>query len=93
MKTKQIPAIVMLIAGFAVCIISFVNNFSFSSFIRTLFWALIGFYVLGYIIKIVLDISMKKLDDEQLTADDLGFTDGEILEDMDLGVIEDDGQE
>lgn len=93
MKTKQIPAIVMLIAGFAVCIISFLNNFSFSLFIRTLFWVLIGFYVLGYIIKIVLDINMKKLDDGQLTADDLGFTDGEILEDMDLGVIEDDEQE
>lgn len=93
MKTKQIPAIVMLIAGFAVCIISFVNNFSFSLFIRTLFWVLIGFYVLGYIIKIVLDINMKKLDDEQLTADDLGFTDGEILEDMDLGVIEEEEQE
>lgn len=94
MKTKTIPAIVMLVAGFAVCIISFVNNFSFSLFIRTLFFALIGFYVLGYIIKIVLDINMRKLDDEQLTADDLGFTDGEILEDMDLGVVvEDDEQE
>lgn len=94
MKTKTIPAIVMLAAGFAVCIISFVNNFSFSLFIRTLFFALIGFYVLGYIIKIVLDINMRKLDDEQLTADDLGFTDGEILEDMDLGVVvEDDEQE
>lgn len=94
MKTKAIPAIVMLVGCFAVCLISFVNNFGFSLFIRTLFCALIGFYVLGYIIKVVLDINMKKLDDDQLTADDLGFTDGEILEDMDLGtIVEDDVQE
>ncbi len=93
MKTKQIPAIVMLAAGFAVCIISFVNDFSFSLFIRTLFWALLGFYVLGYIIKIVLDINLKKMDEDQLTADDLGFTDGEILEDMDLGVIEEEDEQ
>lgn len=89
MKTKHIPAIVMLIAGFAMCIISFVNDFSFSFFIRALFLALIGFYILGYIIKIVLDINISKMDDEELTADDLGFTDGEILEDIDLEVVED----
>lgn len=92
MKTKHIPAIVMLIAGFAMCIISFVNDFSFSFFIRAMFFALLGFYILGYIIKVVLDINISKADDEELTADDLGFTDGEILEDIDLETIED-GQE
>lgn len=93
MKTKQIPAIVMLTAGFAVCIITFVNDYSLSFFIRTLFGALIGFYILGYIIKIVLDISIRKQREDDITADDLGFTDGEILEDMDLGVIEEEKQE
>ncbi len=92
MKTKHIPAMVMLIAGFAMCIISFVNDFSFSFFIRAMFFALLGFYILGYIIKIVLDINITKMNEDELTADDLGFTDGEILEDVDLEVIED-GQE
>lgn len=80
MKTKQIPAIVMLTAGFVLCIISYMNDFSLSYLIRSMFCVLIGFYILGYIIKIILDMNMTKLDDE-FTADDLGFVDGEILED------------
>lgn len=83
MKTKPIPAIVMLIAAFAMCIISYVNDFSLSFLIRAMFLVLIGFYILGYIIKIILDMNMSKLDDE-ITADDLGFADGEIIEDVDL---------
>ena len=93
MKTRAIPAIVMLVAGFAVCIVTFVNDYSISFFLRTLFWALIGFYILGYIIKIVLDMSIAKQREDDITADDLGFTDGEILEDMDLGVVEEELQE
>lgn len=80
MKTKQIPAIVMLAAGFVMCIISYVNDFSLSFLIKSMFFVLIGFYILGYIIKIILDMNMTQLDDE-FTADDLGFVDGEILED------------
>ena len=71
MKTKQIPAIVMLAAGFVLCIISYMNDFSLSYLIRSMFCVLIGFYILGYIIKIILDMNMTKLDDE-FTADDLG---------------------
>ncbi len=80
MKTKQIPAIVMLAAGFAMCIISYVNGYGISFLIRSMFWVLIGFYILGYIIKIILDRSISSLD-EEFTAEDLGFIDGEILED------------
>ncbi len=89
MKTKPIPAMVMLTAGFAFCVIAIVNDYSFSFLIRTLFWVLIGFYVLGYVIKIVLDRNMNKLDND-ITADDLGFADGEILEDMDMELVEED---
>ncbi len=80
MKTKQIPAIVMLTAGFAMCIISYVNDFSLSFLIHSMLLVLIGFYLLGCVIKIVLDRNMSKLDDE-VTAEDLGFIDGEIIED------------
>jgi len=82
MKTKQIPAIVMLTAGFAVCIISYINDYSLSFLIRALLGVLIGFYVLGFIIKIILDRSIATLD-EEVTADYLVFVDGEILEDED----------
>lgn len=87
MKTKPIPAIVMLTAGLAMCIIAMVYDYSFSFLVRALFWVLIGFYILGYVIKIILDMNMNKLDDE-ITAQDLGFADGEILEDMDMELVE-----
>jgi hypothetical protein len=40
--------------------------------------------VLGVVIKIILDMSVSKLDEEFISADDLGFTDGEIIEDMEF---------
>lgn len=82
MKTKTIPAIVMLTAGFAFCVISIANDYGFSFLIRSLLWVLLGFYALGYAIKVVLDINMNKLDDD-ISAADLGFEDGEIIEDED----------
>ena len=36
------------------------------------------------IIKIVLDMNVSQLDDEFVTAEDLGFADGEIIEDMEF---------
>ncbi len=83
MKTKQIPAIVMLTAGFAMCIISFVNDYSLLFFIPALFFVLVGFFIMGFVIKIILDMNMAKLDDK-VTAEDLGFIDGEILEDEEV---------
>ena len=47
MKTKQIPAIVMLAASFVLCIISYMNDFSLSYLSRSMFCVLIGFYILG----------------------------------------------
>lgn len=91
MKTKQIPAIVMLIAGFAMCIISYVNDFSLSFLIRAMLLTLVGFYILGYIIKVIFDMNMSQLDEKGITADDLGFADGEIIEDVEL--IDDGEQE
>lgn len=81
MKTKQIPALIMLIAGFVVCIVSYINGYGFLFLVRTLLWVLPGFYVLGLIIKVVFDRNLSVIDDDDFTADDLGFTDGEILED------------
>lgn len=84
MKTKQIPAIVTLFAAFAMCIISYVNDYSLSFFIRAMFFVLLGFFILGVVIKIVLDMTASQVDDEFVTADDLGFADGEIIEDMEF---------
>uniref|UniRef100_N2BKN9 Uncharacterized protein n=1 Tax=Eubacterium plexicaudatum ASF492 TaxID=1235802 RepID=N2BKN9_9FIRM len=84
MKTKQIPALVTLVAAFAMCIISYVNDYSLSFFIRTMFLVLVGFFILGMVIKIILDLNVSQLDEEFVTAEDLGFADGEIIEDMEF---------
>lgn len=84
MKTKQIPAIVTLFAAFAMCIISYVNDYSLSFFIRAMFFVILGFFILGVVIKIVLDMTVSQVDEEFVTADDLGFADGEIIEDMEF---------
>ena len=55
MKTKQVPAIIMLVAGFITCIISIVQHMEFGDFVKTLFIVLICFYILGGIVKIILD--------------------------------------
>lgn len=84
MKTKQIPAIVMLTAGFAMCIISYINDFSLSFLIRAMLLTLVGFYLLGYVIKVIFDRNMSQIDDVRITAEDLGFVDGEIIEDVEF---------
>ena len=47
MKTKGIPAVVMLLAGFVTCIIGIVQHMETDVFIKTLLAVLIIFYVLG----------------------------------------------
>lgn len=63
MNTRSIPAIVMLAAGFVTCVVGILNNFSFGTFTKTLFLVLIGFYVLGCIVKLVLDKGFRIMQD------------------------------
>ena len=79
-KRKLIPPFVMLLAGAIISITMRILHYETKTMLIILLCVLIGFYILGYIIKIILDMNMTKLDDE-FTADDLGFVDGEILED------------
>lgn len=69
MKTRQIPAIVMLCGGLVTCIITFLQQRSLSESIMILFWTLISFYAIGLAVKIVLDRTVKKeLDDAAAAA-------------------------
>ncbi|MGN0292045.1 MAG: hypothetical protein ACI4C5_08935 [Lachnospiraceae bacterium] len=66
MKTKPIPAIVMLIAGFVTCIISIYTHMELQVFTKTLLTVLIVFYILGTVIKIVLDRNFKEMKEENV---------------------------
>ena len=63
MNTKPIPAIIMLTAGFVTCVVGIVQHFNFGTYVKTLFLVLIGFYLLGCVVKLVLDKGFRVMDD------------------------------
>lgn len=64
MKTKPIPAIVMLIAGFVTCVIAIYTHMELNSFTKTLLSVLIIFYIFGTAIKVILDRNFKEMEEE-----------------------------
>lgn len=91
MNTKPIPAIIMLTAGLVTCIVGIVKHFSFGTYVKTLLLVLIGFYLLGCIVKLVLDKGFRVMDDplseyegleiDDDLIDDLAMTDDEYQDD------------
>ncbi len=54
-KTRYIPSIVMLAAGFVVCIVTYVNKYTLKDSLETIFFSMMAFLILGYIIKKLVD--------------------------------------
>ena len=57
MKTKQIPVLLALAAGLITCIISFLEQAGTGRFVRNLCLAVVIFYFLGCIVKLILDMN------------------------------------
>ena len=55
MKTKSIPVILMLVAGAMACVLGFVYHYETTQFFTMVFTVLIVFYMLGCIVKIIID--------------------------------------
>lgn len=55
MKTKPIPAIITLLAGLVTCIVVFKSGYEVEHGLRTLLAVLIIFYIIGLILRAVLD--------------------------------------
>ncbi|HCJ75692.1 hypothetical protein ACTQ1U_03930 [Thermoguttaceae bacterium LCP21S3_D4] len=71
MKTKPIPAIVMLTAGFITCIVAIFQKMELLAFTKTLLLVLILFYILGGIAAYILEKNFKAMKDEKNgTAED-----------------------
>lgn len=80
MKTKQIPAIIMLIAGLVISIIGIVMQMDSTRFLKILSIVLVSFYIIGFIAKIILDKNFKE-EKEKATE--------EAVEDNDTqGIVE-----
>jgi hypothetical protein len=76
MKTKPIPAIIMLTAGLVTCIVGIIRPVGFFEFIRTLLIVLIIFYIAGCIVKVVLDRNFSDMAQEETTDGTEETTDG-----------------
>lgn len=63
MKTKPIPAIIMLIAGFVACVIGICQHMDMELFLKTVLITMIVFLVLGQIVRIILDRNIEKMAD------------------------------
>ena len=65
MKTKSVPAIVMLSAGFVACVAGICAHMEVADFMKMLLIVLIVFYLLGGVVKIVLDRNFAGMNDEE----------------------------
>lgn len=59
MNTKPIPAVLALVAGFIICIMSFVQRVDTVIFAKRFIIVCLIFFVFGMIVKVVLDKNMK----------------------------------
>lgn len=87
MKTNYIPAIVMLLAGAVYCLVGISAQASLMDFTVQLFIVLLVFYILGGIVKMVLDKFMGKLE-EKKEEDDAESTEETTEEQADAEVSE-----
>lgn len=67
MKTNSVPAIVMLLAGFIACIAGIRAHMDTAGFMCMLLIVLIVFYLLGCIIKMILDKYFAETQKEETT--------------------------
>ena len=59
MKTNGVPAIIMLAAGFIDCVIAILTHMSLWNFTRQLLLVLVLFYVIGCVVKMIIDRQKK----------------------------------
>lgn len=76
MKRKLIPIFLMLVAGAVTSIIAFVKDYELTRMLWTLLAALVIFYLLGILMKKVLDI----FDDQIKKADEEKRNEGSVIE-------------
>ena len=74
MKTKKIPALVMLIGGSVACIVAYLNHYDLEDMLVALIVSLIVFFCLGLLVEFLFE----KFEIAKEDAEPLG--DGEVVE-------------
>lgn len=70
MKTKPIPALVMLFAGVVACLVAIFRGMDSYDFLKMLLFVLVGFYVAGCVIKVILDKNFQEKEQEDATGEE-----------------------
>ncbi len=65
MKTRPIPAIIMLIAGFIACLLGIFQHLDMEMFVKTVLFSMIVFLVIGQGVRIILERNMGKMADKK----------------------------
>lgn len=82
MKTKTLPAIIMLLAGFIACMAGMNAHMEVADFMKMLFIVLIIFYILGCIVKAIIDKNFVEVQEET--------TDGDKTEEEEISRLDED---
>ena len=67
MKTKALPAIIMLLGGFIACLAGIRAHMEVTDFMKMLFWVLVIFLVIGCLVKVVIDHFFAETQEEETT--------------------------
>lgn len=74
MNRRAIPAIIMLIGGFCSCVIGILNHMDSAAYMKMLFIVLIIFYIIGCIVKVIIDKNFPEMTETEDTEEN-GETD------------------
>lgn len=75
MKTKSIPAIIMLTAGLVTCIVGILTHIETIRLVKVLLIVLLIFYVLGCIVKMIIDSNFKEMEEDTTDGEDVSEND------------------
>lgn len=64
MKTKPIPAIIMLVAGVIACAAGIIGQMELLDFTKMLLIVLVVFYIFGCVAKLIIDRNFKEMEED-----------------------------
>lgn len=77
LKTKQLPATIMLLGGAVAVVVTYIRGFSLKEILLIVLASLIGFYILGLILKRIFDsFRIQRKDQEKGRS----MEEGEVIE-------------
>ena len=83
MKTNYIPALVMLAAGVIDSVFAIIHHMELLAYLKQLLFVLILFLFIGNVLKLILDIGIKKMADKEEVPEENSEEEQAPLENID----------